>query len=84
MEAKPGEGVVGAQGGGEGTEAAANSIAEGARTKPVPASVLPTKRKPVKMMMWDSAAAWFSSASTNNNNHHHHHHDDNNNKTFAA
>ncbi|KAG5560672.1 hypothetical protein RHGRI_003862 [Rhododendron griersonianum] len=82
MEAKPGEEVVRAEGGGEGTEAAANSIAEGARTKPVPASVFPTKRKPVKTMMWDSAAAWFSSAFTNNNNHHHHH--DNNNKTFAA
>ncbi|KAG5560671.1 hypothetical protein RHGRI_003861 [Rhododendron griersonianum] len=54
MGAKPGKEVVRAEGGGEGTEAAANSIAGGARTKPVAASVFPTKRKPVKTMMWDS------------------------------
>ncbi|KAF7151396.1 hypothetical protein RHSIM_Rhsim02G0060100 [Rhododendron simsii] len=54
MEAKPGKEVVRAKGGGEGTEVAANSIAGGARTKPVPASVVPTKRKLVKTMMLDS------------------------------
>ncbi|KAF7150942.1 hypothetical protein RHSIM_Rhsim02G0059900 [Rhododendron simsii] len=84
MGAKPGEEVVRAKGGGEGTEPAANSIAGGARTKPFAASVVPKKRKLVKTMMWDSmvqptvsAAACFSSSSINN----HHHH---NNKTFSA
>lgn len=65
MGAKPVKEVVRAEGGGEGTEVAANSIAEGAQTKPIPASVFPTKRKPVKTMMWDSAAACFRSAFTN-------------------
>ncbi|KAI8566764.1 hypothetical protein RHMOL_Rhmol02G0067200 [Rhododendron molle] len=89
MGAKPGEEVVRAKGGGEGTEAAANSIAGGARTKPVAASVFPTKKKLVKTMMWDSmvqatvsAAPCFGSASVNNNNNNHHHSNDN--KTFAA
>ncbi|KAF7150434.1 hypothetical protein RHSIM_Rhsim02G0059800 [Rhododendron simsii] len=84
MGAKPGEEVVRAKCGGEGTEAAANSIARGARTKPVAASVFPKKRKLVKTMMWDSmvqatvsAATCFSSSSINN----HHHY---NKKTFPA
>ncbi|KAF7149873.1 hypothetical protein RHSIM_Rhsim02G0060000 [Rhododendron simsii] len=84
MGAKPGEEVVRTKGGGEGTEVAANSIAGGAQTKPVAASVFPKKRKLVKTMMWDSmvratvsAATCFSSSSSINHNHH-------NKNTFPA
>ncbi|KAG5525147.1 hypothetical protein RHGRI_031728 [Rhododendron griersonianum] len=75
MGAKPaGEKVVGAKGGGGGTEAA-DPIAEVVGTKPAFASLVPPKRKLVKKMMGDSmvqafvsAAAAFSTSITKKNN----------------
>ncbi|KAI8531402.1 hypothetical protein RHMOL_Rhmol11G0133700 [Rhododendron molle] len=78
MGAKPaGEkvvGLVGAKGGGGGTEAS-NPIAEAIGTKPAFASLVPPKRKVVKKMMGDSmvqafvsAAAAFSTSITKKNN----------------
>ncbi|KAF7127853.1 hypothetical protein RHSIM_Rhsim11G0073400 [Rhododendron simsii] len=52
MGVKPGEEVVGAKGGGGGTEAkAGNATAGVARTKPAFVSLVPPKRKLVKKMI---------------------------------
>ncbi|KAI8531409.1 hypothetical protein RHMOL_Rhmol11G0134300 [Rhododendron molle] len=54
MEAKQGEKVVGAKGGGATEAVVANPIAGAARTKPASASLVPPQRKSVKKMMGDA------------------------------
>ncbi|KAF7126355.1 hypothetical protein RHSIM_Rhsim11G0073600 [Rhododendron simsii] len=54
MEAKQGEKVVGAKGGGATEAVVANPIAGEARTKPAATSLVPPQRKLVKKMMGDA------------------------------
>ncbi|KAG5525151.1 hypothetical protein RHGRI_031732 [Rhododendron griersonianum] len=61
MEAKQGEKVVGAKGGGATEAVVANPIAGAARTKSTAASLVPPKRKPVKKMMGDATVKAIAS-----------------------
>ncbi|KAF7126399.1 hypothetical protein RHSIM_Rhsim11G0074000 [Rhododendron simsii] len=66
MEAKQGEKVVRAKGGGATEAVVANPIAGAARTKSAAASLVPPQRKSVKQMMGDAtvkaAASCFCSS----------------------
>ncbi|KAG5525157.1 hypothetical protein RHGRI_031738 [Rhododendron griersonianum] len=61
MEAKQGEKVVGAKGGGATEAVVANPIAGAARTKSTTASLVPPQRKSVKKMMGDATVKAIAS-----------------------
>ncbi|KAI8531408.1 hypothetical protein RHMOL_Rhmol11G0134200 [Rhododendron molle] len=85
MGLKPRVKAVGAEGRGGGTEAkAANPIARGARTKSTFVSLIPSKRKLVKKMMWDSMVQAIVSCFCSINKKKKKKKDNNKNKTFPA